>query len=153
MLLLVVKLSLDRNLSDKNVYHNLYTSKELPLDGDFAGDDYDGPVYKHGVTNDIKELWKKSGEEMKRFNKDAGLLHRALLNENLVSRPQHRDNNKGKKVVQRNKKKGPRKPSTRRANAATNAFGSNAHLRGTALERVLAESSKVLLDESNKILR
>lgn len=140
--------TLDKPLSDKNVYHIQYTAKELPLDGDFDGTEaYTGPIYKHGCTNDLKELWRKTADDLKSFEKDDAALHRELVRLNLLSKSlttveagSSRRTNKGK----------VKKRQTRKPRAGNSTAGTNPHLRGTQLERVLKESYEKTLKQEER---
>lgn len=137
--------TLEKDLSDRNKYYNPFTPKQLPLDGDFDGDqEFVGVALKHGCTNDVKECWKKTAENLKKFIGNEEALPEELLALNLISRPlsaasleakrrqQLRDRNgaNGKKVKKERVKRKPRDISMA-------GYGANAHLRGTRLEQIL----------------
>eukprot|EP01034_Spumella_vulgaris_P024841 gene24841-31229_t len=148
----------DRDLSDKNVYCDVFNSHLLPLDGDFEGTSsssgaggveeqkegdkvvFTGPAFRHGCTNDVKELWSHSYEQgLKQFITDESMLERELTTLKLLSSTHATDANVTKKREKVVKK---RKVSVRRATVSNNStsFGVNAHLRGTGLERILQET-------------
>jgi hypothetical protein len=129
---------MDKPLSDRNVYYNLYTPKELPLDADYDGRmKFTGPLYKHGCTNDLKELWRKTAENLAPFEQDDAKLHRELVSLNLISRSlnSNADSKRNMKKGKAAKRKTPRKQR-----AVGVGAGSNPHLRGTKLERVMQET-------------
>lgn len=114
---------------------------------------FKGPAFKHGCTNDIKDCWKATIEGgFRQFQTDEKALERELINLNLLSRNvvgsgqvtntlKRKDTNgngngSGKKRQVRKSRPGG---AVLGANSSTN-FGVNAHLRGTALEKILRET-------------
>jgi hypothetical protein len=133
--------SADKDLSDRNVYCDPYTAELMPLDGDFEGDaPFVGSCFRHGCTTDIKNCWKQTAEELRKFSGDGELLHRELVSLNLLSR--HVSTTGNLLVRQRAQKTKPkRKQSKPRAGAAgASLYGVNAHVKGTELEKLIKEA-------------
>lgn len=123
----------------KNDYLLPFDHRLLPLDGDFEGDLYTGPAYRHGCTTDLGELWMKTAAAMVPFQGKDSELAQKLVSLNLLStqfmhRPVH-----AKKTAD---KAGPKKRAKRMRESQMNSggFGVNSHLRGTKLARVLQET-------------
>ena len=153
--------TLDKDLSDKNVYLHKFDDKSLPLDGDFdAPVEFVGPCLRHGCTTDIKNAWKRTAlaDEMRRFEQDGAALHRELVVLNLVSKHLaahgHGSSSGNAAGGGTNKRRSAgvnkrRKPRVVRASASNSLYGVNAHLRGTSLEQVLKETRDKNLAEDN----
>lgn len=118
---------------------------------------FKGSAFKHGCTNDIKDCWRDTieggfrqfqGGQEKALEME--LIRLNLLSKNLLNNAQTADSLKrkanqtgsgsgganGKKRQVRKSKPGG---AVLGANSSTN-FGVNAHLRGTALEKILRET-------------
>lgn len=139
--------TLDKDLSEKNVYFAPFTASSIPLDGGFEEDiAFNGVALRHGATTDVKDLWYRSREEMRRLNLnrddvvDDKLLNELLLSEGLIDQ----SGTTGEDILfARNKlrngvnKKKVRK--SRESNMFTGGFGMNTHLKGTQMEKLLRE--------------
>jgi hypothetical protein len=100
---------------------------------------YTGPAYRHGCTTDVKLCWQRTAEALAQFQADGDALHKELVTRNLVSKNvatggAQAPKKRGEKVKAR------RKQSRPRANANASTFGVNAHIKGTALEKVILET-------------
>ena len=131
--------TLEKDLSDRNKYCNAFTSKALPLDGDFDGEkEYVGIALKHGCTNDVKECWKKTAEELKKFQgENEHALQQELLTLKLLTKPIFTSQEAKRRLAKgANKEK---KERAKRKHRATNStgYGVNAHLRGGRLDQIL----------------
>lgn len=85
---------------------------------------------------------------IKKFLGDGDALHRELVSLNLVSTHLQQAAHVVKKRVVKAKAK--RKQSTRVSNN-TSSYGVNAHIKGTALEKVILEArAKALREEQNQ---
>jgi hypothetical protein len=83
-----LSVTLDKPLGEnlKKPFVHRFTSKSLPLDGVFLGEDnFTGVLYRHGVSSDLRELWKRSREEMPKDTNDRKKFRRQLLKEGLVT--------------------------------------------------------------------
>lgn len=143
--------TLDKDLPSKNVYAIPYTAESMPLDGDFQGaqktdengnefvDGYVGPAYRHGVTTDIKECWKKTAAGVRAFKGDEVALRQELVHLGLVSQSFSRKEN----TANKRQKTGPKRKAARRrpSHYHEGTFGVNAHIWGTDLEKVLKETA------------
>ena len=102
-------------------------------------------AYRHGVTNDIRELWTLSADSLQSFKNadDAAALHlrEVLARHNLISKLDVRNSmshtgqsgrtNKNKKVTTEEKK--------RKRKVVAKVSGFNSHLKGSVLEAALRE--------------
>jgi len=99
---------------------------------------YTGPCYRHGCSSDIKQCWEQTAEGLRVFLGDGDALHRELVNLNLVSK--HASSAAPLKAKREVKAKAKRKITRTRVNANTSSYGTNAHLKGTGLEKVILEA-------------
>mmetsp|Transcript_36699 Transcript_36699/g.63335 ORF Transcript_36699/g.63335 Transcript_36699/m.63335 type:complete len:397 (-) Transcript_36699:5-1195(-) len=131
--------TIDKDMSGRNVYCDPFTNEVLPLDGDFEGNEvYTGPCFRHGCSSDIKQCWEHTAEGLRGFLGDGDALHRELINLNLVSK--HASSAAPLKAKREVKAKAKRKITRTRVNANTSSYGTNAHLKGTGLEKVILEA-------------
>ncbi len=123
-------------------YDRPFTSTEIPLDGVVdsmkkpkkdRSDLYEGPAVKHGVTNDIKTIWDKSMEGMRKFRSKEmhNSLETELIRLNLLSR-KGQDVSLFKDFGQRQKR-----VKQRVKRKSTNV--SNTHLAGTEIGALLEQ--------------
>lgn len=137
--------TLDKDLSERNVYLHPFTDSALPLDGDYGGSaDFSGTSLRHGCTTDIKDSWYRTAVEgLKRFAGDGAALRRELVVLNLVSDHAPSQTNTataGYRKRTRGSSNGQRKRRKQRVVASNSLYGVNAHLKGTVLEAVLRET-------------
>ena len=99
---------------------------------------YTGPCYRHGCSSDIKQCWEQTAEGLRVFLGDGDALHRELVNLNLVSK--QASSAAPLKAKREVKAKAKRKITRTRVNANTSSYGTNAHLKGTGLEKVILEA-------------
>lgn len=120
----------DMELSDRNVYRDLYDSSTLPLDGDYDGETlYVGPALRHGVGNDIRNLWKQTLDKAKEF-KEGDSLRLELVKCKLLSSV----GTQQKSLLKLKEKKGKERKK-RKARDTGRVF--NAHLKGSALDEAM----------------
>jgi hypothetical protein len=152
-----LSVTMNQDLSKKNVYIHEFTDSLLPLDGEYNGQEiYQGVAYRHGCTTDVKDLWASSLEEARLESKsgasatgligmsilsDREALHKRLMVEKLVDKPlasnlpitKDEDDKNGKGTKRRRQirqsKKGP-----------PQGLGSNAHMEGTKEARAIEEA-------------
>jgi hypothetical protein len=140
-----LSVTLDKEMSESNVYCSPFNANTLPLDGDFDngqnnGSAFKGVALKHGCTNDIKDIWRKTYEKTKSFVTDDTLLRQELVKHGLMRQLNASLDRKKKpeKKEKEKKKRQIRKP--RDSQRDNNNLGINAHLRGTAVEKILMET-------------
>lgn len=122
----------DMEMSDRNIYRDVFDNTLLPLDGDYDGEiAFVGQAVRHGVTNDVRALWKQTLDAAKHFN-DADSLRKELIKCNLLS------SNAGSvaRAVVRPKEKKQRERKKRKARDTGRVY--NAHLGHGALGEALA---------------
>ena len=127
--------TMDKDLSDRNKYCNDFNLNSLPLDGDFDGEkEYVGVALKHGCTNEVKDCWKKTAEELKKFAGDnrKDLLQEELVKLKLLTKPFNVSQEAKRRIPKEKKERAKRKQ--RETNSS--GFGVNAHLRGGELEKI-----------------
>lgn len=125
--------TLDKEMSDRNVYLDPFTADSIPLDGGFEGtEEFFGKAIKHGVANDIKDRWNATVDDLKPFFGHDELLRQELIKKKQVPAILQGDSGISKMVVSTNKTK--RKRKERPLNMLSGGFGTNSHLRGTDLE-------------------
>jgi hypothetical protein len=155
-------------MSDKNVYSEPFDATTLPLDGEYEGEgEYSGVALRHGVSNDLRELWLRAGQQISAMHGDVTALRTRLLENNLISSRTtipgnneaesaggyHGGGSRGRRSSRgggRGSRGGgggggaPRRPRPLIAGGGSNnmGYGSNAHLRGTGLERILQETAE-----------
>lgn len=130
--------TMDKDLSDRNKYCNDFNPNSLPLDGDFDGEkQYVGVVLKHGCTNDVKDCWKRTAEELKKFIGDNSkeLLQQELVELKLLKKPFIGSQEAKRRMGRATKEKKERAKRKPRETTST-GFGVNAHLRGGQLEKL-----------------
>jgi hypothetical protein len=161
-----LSVTLDKEMSADNIYTQSYSATSLPLDGDFDMGTNHTPAssssssstatknvlkvkaIKHGCTNDIKELWRKTYEEIKPFLGDTEndyqlqqeLVKHGLIKSTMLSSASERKNKVG--VKKEKKKRQVRKQ--REFHISGDSLGVNAHLKGTAIEKILKETREKL---------
>lgn len=95
----------------------------------------------------MKQCWQRSAEALSQFQGDGDALRRELVARNLVSKNMASTGSQAPKK-RAEKVKARRKQSRPRVNANASTFGVNAHIKGTALEKVILEArAKELLAE------
>jgi hypothetical protein len=124
-------------LVEKNNFFDSFNSEILPLDGDYDGNEiYNNFAIKHGCTNDIKNCWFLTVEDLKKFENDENLFNNELMKLNLLNKNNYYNLNNSNNNDNENKnlnKKTKRKSSyvkkiKRNRNETLNNF--NAHLKG-----------------------
>jgi hypothetical protein len=141
----------------------------LPLDGDLAEerDLIGGKALKHGVTNDVKEYWRTTVEDLKALkstnaatsagtvvsgnttllvkieNQEAALVEELIkhkqIPESIVNMSLDARTNSKKLAIARSTK-GPKKRKQRDANLfSAIGYGTNSHIKGTLLESIIRE--------------
>lgn len=126
-----------------------FSDHKLPLDADFSGKaEFVGPVWRYGVSNDVRQLWQESQRSVLKAG-DEELLVRELLSNNLISRASAQISSSsgllvGQKRLQATSSdaKRERKRTVRRQQAGN---GHNSHVLGTDLER----KAKEMLEANN----
>ena len=125
----------DVELSDKNVYRDRFDHSVLPLDGDYDGEAaFTGPALRHGVTNDVRALWRDTAAKAKEFRDGPSLRHE-LVRCKLLSTIGLQTNGAAK-----TREKKPKERKKRKARDTGRVF--NSHLQGSALDlamKALAE--------------
>lgn len=132
----------DAEPTSRHGFLDEFTETVLPLDADYEGKEaYNGPIYKHGCTNDIRQYWNESAIEMRKNVSGEEALMEELLKYKLISRPEmtlHMQQQKhGLKRNAKDDAKKSRK-KTVRSSSANNYH--NAHLKGSELERIVNEA-------------
>jgi len=129
-------------------YIDEFSDRKLPLDADFSGKtEFVGPVWRYGVSNDVRQLWKESQRSVLKAG-DEELLVRELLSNNLISRASAQISSSSgmlvgqKRLQATSSEKRERKRST---NRRQQVGGHNFHVLGTDLER----KAKEMLEASN----
>jgi hypothetical protein len=111
--------------------------------------EYTGPAFRHGCTTDVKRCWERSAEGLRQFLGDAEALHKELVARNLVSRNVASSTQLPKKKAE--KVKARRKQPRARVTANASTFGVNAHIKGSALEKVILEArAKAEMEERQR---
>lgn len=81
-----LSVSSDKELSDRNIYHEPFTETILPLDGTFIGETMVSKSAKrHGCSNDIRKSWESTILEVKKFRSDDD-IEQALLRLGLITK-------------------------------------------------------------------
>lgn len=120
------------DLSTTNEYLDVFSDRQLPLDGDFDGDViWQGRPKKHGCTNDLRERWKETLEHLKPFSDDIS-LEKELLRLNLIAK--HGLSSSVKKFHTTELKR-PKKRARRAPSRITNV-----HLKGTAIGDLISST-------------
>jgi hypothetical protein len=161
-----VSVTSDKDPSADNVYCLPYTATMLPLDGDFdIGDsstpstslnqsrpEYRGSIYKHGCTNDIKDLWKKTSEMVKSLVNDEHNLHQELIKLGLIRNQIFHSSSSSKKRKNDDETKEKKKRHRLRdfEIQSHNRVGENSHLKGTKMESILRDVRKQYNDQLRK---
>lgn len=134
--------TMDKDLSDRNEYILPFTKSSLPLDGDFEDPNpYSGPILKHGATNDVRQLWRDTAVDIEKFRNDEMQLVDELFKQKhifydrqgLINARSGRDNNN------RGRGKGRRGGGGRGSSKFMVGSGSNPHLQGSGIERIVRE--------------
>lgn len=134
-----LSVTLDKDLSDRNVYVLPYTAEALPLDGEFEeAVDFHGKAVKHGATNDVKAYWNLTAEDIKAFDKDEMKLVDELVQHKLTSQGRHSAAYKKTHVV----KEKVQKKRKQREGLLFQGVGSNSHLLGTKIGALLQKSGQ-----------
>jgi hypothetical protein len=122
------------DLRGKNVYYLDFTDKCIPLDREFDGmEPFTGKALKHGCTNDIRDLWKKSQEVAFPLLSDQVRLQDELIRLKLLTRP-------GSEIATKSKiGDGEPKQKRMKTTQKQSRFNrqTNTHLIGTELGAVL----------------
>lgn len=138
--------NLEKEMSENNKYCTPFNGDCLPLDGDYDhgnntpnGFIFQGIALKHGCTNDVKEIWKKTFETVEPNVEDDQFIHQELIRLGLI-RSTVLQNEKKKKVNDNKDKEKKKRQVRARRETRTDVLGVNAHLRGTAIEKILNET-------------
>jgi hypothetical protein len=134
----------DKELSARNNYHDPFNSNTLPLDGDYDGSEvFTGKGYKHGCTNDVRDMWNNTAASLKQDVTTEERLFEELTRLNLLSKRTHgpglyrkRGSNQRLKVNEKKQRK------QRQVNSASQH---NVHLIGSNLDRMIEERNENLL--------
>lgn len=119
-----------QEISERNVYIDVLDASHVPLDGDYDGAVvYQGAAFKHGCTNDVRDMWAATLAETKPFMGDKE-LEAELFRLNLISRPGAAVQKK--KVISAADAKKERRKVKRRIMKPTNT-----HLRGTVIGDII----------------
>mmetsp|Transcript_22677 Transcript_22677/g.33142 ORF Transcript_22677/g.33142 Transcript_22677/m.33142 type:complete len:352 (+) Transcript_22677:58-1113(+) len=122
-----------KSLSARNVYVDVFSDTVMPLDGDYDGTEpFKGTVYKHGCTNDIRDKWHGTVDDIKKLRSETD-LHAALLKLNLISRVGTSATLKRFRTEETTKKN--RKRANRRNQRITNT-----HLIGTKIAELVEKA-------------
>jgi hypothetical protein len=139
--------TLDKDLSERNLYCTPFTAEALPLDGDFDGEqEFKGPALRHGCTTDIKDIWHQTADSLKRFEGDGVALYKELVSLRLLDPHSLLNSNPAGQtragIRALAKKKKIRK--VRQSSSNYTGHGVNAHLKGSELEQILKETREKL---------
>ena len=109
----------------------------IPLDGDYDGNEIiTSKALKHGCTNDVRQLWKETADDLTAFRADTykfdSLLQDELIRIKLLTRPGTEIIQKQDNIVTNNKLKRVKSISNRKWTRI-----SNTHLVGTELGGML----------------
>ena len=80
------------DVKGRNIYCKKFDESTIPLDGDFDGiETFTGKALKHGCSNDLRDMWKRTAEQLQPFMSETGKFDAALENElirlKLLTRP------------------------------------------------------------------
>ncbi len=129
-----------QDMSDRNIYIDTFNESTLPLNGEMV-DSYSGNAYKHGCTNDLRDLWQGTLENVKLFRNSDMALQEELLRLRLVTRDQTQSLKKSRsEVVNLDDNSKSRKKIRRRELKITNT-----HLKGTEMGNILAKAAKTAM--------
>ena len=116
-----------------------FDDSTIPLDGEYDEDEYHGKACKHGCSNDIRELWSRTAEDLNPFKKEFDrfdvILENELIRLKLLTRP-------GSAPVTRLPKGGVKQKRLKKSTGQSGGWSkfsrpSNTHLLGTELGKVL----------------
>lgn len=127
-----------QDLSDRNEYVDIFDEKTLPLDSELELDDdvdtFSGCCFKHGCTNDIRDLWNGTWEQVKRFHGKEKELQQELLKLNLISCIDNNSLSVKRRTTETDEEKKANKKRMRKRELKI----TNTHLKGTVIGNILA---------------
>ena len=123
----------------RNVYKKVINESTIPLDGEYDGDQFHGKAYKHGCSNDLRELWNKTKEDLEPFKKELDrfdiVMENELIRLKLLTRPGSTSVPKAPRGELKHKR--IKKSSGQSKGWSKFSRPSNTHLLGTELGKVL----------------
>ena len=148
----------------KRVYLRPYTDTELWLESEYHGAaDYTGLLYKHGCTQDVRQLWRDAGIELRASAPSDDMVEQALVRYGLqtaAAGPSTSEMQAG--VVRRRRQEAAaaaaaeerarkRRATSARAVGSEAARGHNSHLAGTDFERKVQEAAEQRRREEGRL--